>query len=270
MSADCDAVPGPARPSRLRRVGSAVVRVETFTMPQASRYARHVHDEHQLTWTSRGVLIVVTDSGSWVLPAARALWIPGGIPHEAVATAATTIQSLYISPTASPVLWERPQPLLASALFAEMVEYLARPAVSGKRRDRAEAMLFDLLEPVEVVSIQAPVPFDERAARVAHELLKNPSDSRTLDEWADSVSISARTIARAFRDETGLGFDRWRTLARLQAALQELAHGEPVSNVARHVGYRTTSAFVAAFRRETGTTPHRYFQAPHGDRDVAG
>jgi len=29
--------------------------------------------------------------------------------------------------------------------------------------------------------------------------------------------------------------------------------------VARHVGYETPSAFVAAFRRETGLTPASYF-----------
>jgi AraC-like DNA-binding protein len=29
--------------------------------------------------------------------------------------------------------------------------------------------------------------------------------------------------------------------------------------VARHVGYETPSAFVAAFRRETGLTPAAYF-----------
>ena len=29
--------------------------------------------------------------------------------------------------------------------------------------------------------------------------------------------------------------------------------------VARHVGYQTPSAFVAAFRRETGLTPAAYF-----------
>jgi len=39
-----------------------------------------------------------------------------------------------------------------------------------------------------------------------------------------------------------------------------LAAGEPVGNVARRVGYESVSAFVAAFRRETGVTPARYFR----------
>jgi AraC-like DNA-binding protein len=57
-------------------------------------------------------------------------------------------------------------------------------------------------------------------------------------------------------------FGRWRTLARLAAALPLLAAGKPVGNVARAVGYENPSAFVAAFRRETGATPGTYLH-PH-------
>jgi AraC-like DNA-binding protein len=54
-------------------------------------------------------------------------------------------------------------------------------------------------------------------------------------------------------------FGQWRRLARLHAALPRLAAGQAVGIVARHVGYETPSAFVAAFRRETGFTPAAYF-----------
>jgi AraC-like DNA-binding protein len=40
-----------------------------------------------------------------------------------------------------------------------------------------------------------------------------------------------------------------------------LAAGEGVGAVARRVGYTTPSAFVAAFRREIGTTPAAYFRS---------
>ena len=51
-------------------------------------------------------------------------------------------------------------------------------------------------------------------------------------------------------------------MLRLQAALHLLADGEQVGTVARLVGYDRASAFVAAFRRETGMTPATYFGAP--------
>jgi len=56
-----------------------------------------------------------------------------------------------------------------------------------------------------------------------------------------------------------MDFGRWRTRARLAASLAALAAGSSVDAAARQVGYATTSAYVAAFRREVGTTPARYF-----------
>ena len=59
-------------------------------------------------------------------------------------------------------------------------------------------------------------------------------------------------------------FGRWRTLLRMQAALPLLAAGQSVGRVSGRVGYGTPSAFVAAFRRETGQTPAAYFRGPGG------
>ena len=89
-----------------------------------------------------------------------------------------------------------------------------------------------------------------------------PPIPRTLHEWGRTVGASSRTLARAFLSDTGLSFGRWRTLVRLQASLPYLAEQVPVNAVARLVGYRTTSAYVAAFRAHTGVTPGRYFQRP--------
>jgi AraC-like DNA-binding protein len=74
------------------------------------------------------------------------------------------------------------------------------------------------------------------------------------------VGASGRTLAREFVAEAGVPFGRWRTLLRLQAALPLLAAGQPVSRVAGRVGYENPSAFVAAFRRQTGLTPAAYFR----------
>jgi AraC-like DNA-binding protein len=63
-------------------------------------------------------------------------------------------------------------------------------------------------------------------------------------------------------------FGRWRRLARLQAALPLLANGQSVGAVARHVGYQTASAFVAAFRTETGLTPAAYFRTQGGQAEA--
>lgn len=57
-----------------------------------------------------------------------------------------------------------------------------------------------------------------------------------------------------------MGFERWRTTARPAAALPLLAKGTPVGVTADQVGCATSSAFVAAFRREVGSTPAEHFR----------
>jgi len=236
--------------------------VATFPMPAGSVFDWHAHPEHQLAWAASGVLTVRTSSAAWVLPPTRALWIPAGLRHETLSSGAATMRSLYIRPDRSPVAWTAPTPVTASPLLAEMIGYLAGDTLAGAARARAEAVLADLLQPVAMTTIDLRMPDDDRARQVALALLANPADKRTLAEWGREAGASERTLARGFLAGTGLPFGRWRTLLRLQAALPALAAGDPVSAVARRAGYDTASAFVAAFRRETGLTPAAYFRNP--------
>jgi len=239
--------------------GSAVV-VATFPMPAGTKYDWHTHEDHQLAWAASGVLTVLTGDATWVLPPTRALWIPAGLPHETGSDGRATMRSLYVRPGLSPVGWTEPTPVAASPLLAELIGYLGG-TLDPRHRAHAELLLADLLAPMPMTTIQVRLPASGPARQLAEELRADPSDRRTLAEWGRQVAVSERTLARVFVTETGVSFGRWRTRLRLQAALPRLAHGEPVGRVASRVGYDTPSAFVAAFRRETGLTPAAYFRS---------
>jgi AraC-like DNA-binding protein/quercetin dioxygenase-like cupin family protein len=238
----------------------AAVVVATFPMPAGLVFDWHTHVDHQLAWAASGVLTVRTHGSAWVLPPTRALWIPAGLRHETLSPATATMRSAYVRPARCSIGWTEPTPVSASALLAELIGYLEDPALDGLRRANAEAVLVDTLRPVAMTTIEVRMPADDRARQVAERISANPADGRTLAEWGRAVGASERTLARAFLADTGVSFGRWRTLLRVQAALTALADGEPVGNVARRVGYDSDSAFVQAFRRETGVTPAAYFR----------
>jgi len=229
-------------------------------MPAGVVFNWHTHDDHQLAWAASGVLTVRTEAADWVLPPTRALWIPAGVRHETLAAGVATMRSLYLRTDRSPASWTEPVPVTVSRLLAELIGYLGTESLDTEARTRAEAMLGDVLSPVPMTTIEVRMPAEERAAAVAAGLLADPADGRMLAEWGRQVGASGRTLERAFLAGTGMTFGQWRRLIRLQAALPKLAAGLAVGAVARHVGYHTPSAFVAAFRKETGLTPAAYFR----------
>jgi AraC-like DNA-binding protein len=171
------------------------------------------------------------------------------------------MQAVYVRPHLFSITWTECTPVAASPLLGELIGYLADPALAPDARARGEAVVVDLLRPAVMASLDVRMPHDERALEVAEALRRCPADGRTLGEWGRQVGASERTLARSFLADTGLSFGRWRTVLRLSAALVDLAAGAPVSTVARSVGYESASAFVAAFRRETGVTPAAYFHS---------
>lgn len=234
-------------------------------MPRGKAFERHVHEAHQLAWAPTGVLMVELADRCWVLPPQLALWIPGGVWHATAAVRASVMQGLYLDPVACPPAWSEPTVLSISPLARHLIAHLDGD-LPGQARMRAEAVLLDVLRPVEWASIEVPLPADARACEVAGLLLADPADPRGLDDLARAVGSSPRTLLRLFLADTQLTFHQWRLQARIQAAVALLAEGESVSRVAARVGYATPSSFVAAFRRVTGHTPAAYVGRGHPPR----
>ncbi|MET0458459.1 MAG: helix-turn-helix transcriptional regulator [Ilumatobacteraceae bacterium] len=234
------------------------IAVQRFDLPSGHRFGRHRHSSHQLAWASRGLVTMGVGDRMWVLPRSRALWIPAGTHHDVRSSGVTTMMGIYFQPATCPIRWSEPTITDTSGLLGDLLEHLADDLEPGPRR-RVEAVVFDLLRPMRVATIDVPMPVDERGAAVAAALIADPADDRSLAEWGRQVGASGRTLARVIERETGMGFERWRTHVRIAAALTLLAAGGRVTRVAHDVGYSTPSAFVAAFRRTTGTTPGAYF-----------
>jgi AraC-like DNA-binding protein len=210
-------------------------------------------------WARSGVVTVGVVDTTWVLPPSRALFVPAGVPHTTAAASTAEMHSLYLRPDRCPPLWMEPAVLAAVPMFAALVGHLSDPGLADDARRRAEAVLFDVLVPAPVASVELTWPRDDRARRVADALAADPADDRDGATWAREVGASERTLSRLFVAETGVGLGRWRTRLRVRIALELLATGTPVAVVGRQVGYRTTSAFIAAFRREVGVTPSQCF-----------
>ena len=225
-------------------------------------YECHSHDRAQLLYASVGVMSVLTPDGGFVVPPQRALWLPARTQHEVHFRSRTSVRTLYIEPHAHARLPRQCRIIEVS----ELLRALILEAVNlrgGYEVARREEHIMELI-PLEIVAmpatpLHAPMPSEERLARVCRAIFRQPSLEKGLDECARSAGVSARTLCRLFRRETGMSFAAWRQHIRLLEAMSRLAVGHAVGTVAFDVGYHSASAFTAMFRRAFGTTPKQYF-----------
>ena len=159
-----------------------------------------------------------------------------------------------------PSSWSEPTPVAAGTLLAELIAHLGDDLVDIEARVHAEAVIFDLLEPLTTATIEMQDAAATGAPLKWRAPFRRPRTTLVTLKIGVATSERAPAPSPAAFLETGVGFGRWRTMVRMQAAAPMLAEGTPVSRVARSVGYATTSAFIAAFRRETGLTPAVYFK----------
>lgn len=223
----------------------------------------HVHMRHQLIYASRGVVHMNTSVGEWILPPSRALWIAGGVEHSLLVKRPASLHVLYIAPDRynlpgielcgvveiTPLVRE-----LIAACTALPWDY--QPETDSSRLVQ---VLMDRVQLLQHAPLDLMMPSDPRALRMVEILKRDPGSRRSLAELAREAGASGRTIERLFTQETQLAFGAWRHRHRMLYALERLAYGQNVTNVALEAGYESPSSFIAAFRIMFGTTPSKYF-----------
>ena len=231
----------------------------------------HAHPGwHQLVYAAEGFFGVHTPSAGWVVPPARGVWLPDGTTHRLTTRVRSLLHTVYIDAalgTTAPELAPPaivPQVVHVSPLVRELIAHVVRRGVLHVHvaADRhVIGVLLDELTTMPVAPLALPQPADGRCRAVADRLRADPS--LTIDEVAAGVGASRRTVERGFADQAGMSLGRWRRRAQMLRALELLAAGQSVTVTGLAVGFSTTSAFVAAFRRELGTPPGRYFGGAH-------
>jgi len=224
----------------------------------------HRHTRAQLVCAMTGVMTITCDAGTVVVPPNRAVWIPERADHKVRMSGKVSMRSLYIHKDWPGFQSSKHQMLNLSPLTRELIKEATRllnHEGPSPRYVRVIGMLRDQLCAIDQPPLVLPMPEDGRVRKVTDSLLNGTLEDRSIKEWARAAGASVRNLRRLFVRETGMSFARWRQQARLLEALRRLADGQSVTQVASEVGYESASAFISAFKKETGVTPRQYFQA---------
>lgn len=227
------------------------------------RIAGHTHPRAQILFPLDGVYRVNTPISNWVVPPTQAIWIPPHIHHEVFSNSSMNSLILFVDETyARPLPHEcmviNVSPLLYD-LFCKAVEF-GNEYSPGDKKSRFFLVLLDELNEMQPAPLKLPMPRDKRLRYIIEILLNNPGDNRSLFELSREAGASERTVARIFIKETGFTYANWRKQHLLLEAIERLGQGQSVSDVALDLGYKSSSAFIAMFRRSLGVSPGHYFR----------
>ncbi|WDE07421.1 helix-turn-helix transcriptional regulator [Thalassomonas viridans] len=226
--------------------------------PDGFYIAGHKHERHQLLYATSGIMRLYTDNEIWIVPNDRAVYIPAGTVHAVKMYGDVTMHTLYIDASARESEPESLRVILVSDLMRELIKALGREAVvyrPGSRGDKIAGLIASELELAKNEAFNIPLPADARLQTLCSHLLANPSDRSTLDDWSGRCGASPRTLSRLFEQELGMSFRRWRQIIRFHHAIESLAQGKPIKQVAAECGYLSPSAFSAAFQSVIGHAP---------------
>jgi AraC-like DNA-binding protein len=220
----------------------------------------HRHLWGQLIYAGSGVMRVRAGGMLWIVPPARAVWVPAGSEHEIHGLGAFAMRTLYFPSEMISKLPGECCVLEVTPLLRELVLELVEQCPIDETEEtsmRLATVTIDRIAEARTLPLQLPLPCDPRALRLCEALRDEPWSAASLGELARVAGASPRTIQRLFLAETGMAFSQWRQRLRLLHGATALGAGKSVTVAGLEAGYSGTSAFIAAFRKHFGFTPSR-------------
>lgn len=191
----------------------------------------HQHSWGQFLYAQKGVLQVSTNNERYIVPPEQGVWIMPYVDHEVTAVTELAITSFYFANELLPKLPKTSSVLQVSHFLKTLI--------------------------IEANKILPHYCWEETDGRLLR-LIADPSNKHNVVEWGKIIGMSARSLSRLFKKETGLSYRQWRQRLNIQIAMSQLSAGKSATSIALTLGYESPSAFIHMFKKNTATTPSLY------------
>ena len=247
---------------------------ETVWVEGSHRIVAHSHDRAQLIHSLVGHLVVEVEEQAFLLTPETALWIPANVEHAVFAQDSVHYCSVFISAkitngvSGAPLHSESSQ--VHRVYMRPLLQQLAISAAEFSQsneltvqQNRLLEVLVDQVLNIKPCDLVLSLPRDRRLMEIIPALISEPSLADDLSSLAIKANISARTVERIFKKETGYSYKQWQQRLILLRAIAMLKSGTAIKRIALELGYQTSSAFIAMFKRIMKLTPSQYIKSLH-------
>ena len=187
--------------------------VDRLVFPAGFRGKWHTHPAAQLIYPGRGVMVLETAAGCWVVPPQQACWLPSDEDHRVQTSSGFEMLSVYCRGSLLRRLPEAPGVVAVSGLLRECIFALEK--AGPRSRLVSLALLFSHEVKVEIAPpLFVPPLRSSRLKQIEAVLSRDPGNDKPLSEWASELGATSRTLARAFEREANMTFTAYRKQAQ--------------------------------------------------------
>ena len=236
--------------------------LRTMCMPNDAIFPEHIHSWGEFVYSHNGVVQVMIDQKRYLVPPQYGLWLPPDMKHVGLNRRAVLQTSLYVAGELCHRLPHKPQALMVTPFMRSLLDHTRESNLdfNSDRHLRLLTVLLDELMETPRAGTFLPASNDSVLGEILHNIEQHPEDNQSVAEIAARASITERTLARKCRQDLGMTLTEWRNRMRIICAIGMIEKGSNVESIAMKFGYSSTSAFIAMFKKLTGTTPASYRQ----------
>ncbi len=197
----------------------------------------------------------------FLAPPHLAIWVPAGIRHRSYNRKPIEYCSLNIAAAMTTEFPSKTSLIKVTPIVSAIIDDFRQREISVAEAPqdlRLVQVLLDQLATRETQHHFLPSSSNKYLAPILSAVEENPTDDTSLQQWAERVHTTERTLARHCQTELGMSFTEWRLRVRYLYSMDLLRNGHSVKEVALTLGYNQASPFIAMFKKYSGQTPEQY------------
>ena len=235
--------------------------VEKKTLAVNTRLDNQHSDSGRFIFTEGGVVAVITEQGRYLVPPQQVIWLPSAVNYQLVAATSAVIVCYHLLPQTQYKLKQTTSVLGIDGfilhLFKETLES-QEMHYGAKDFYHLSHLLLNRLTQAKPLSLFLPVLKDKRLLAITRRQQKYPALKTDLVGWGKFVKTSSRTLSRLFKNETGMTYSQWKQTMLIHIAIIELCLGVSIADIAKSLGYESSSAFIYMFKKQMHVTPSHF------------
>jgi AraC-like DNA-binding protein len=223
----------------------------------------HEHQRGQISFVAKGYQYFHIENKIYLVPQNHVIWIPSGIKHKSHSEA-ENIDLMVVLYKIIPEFefFKSVRVFVAPVVLKEMLLYAAKWSKNLQDNIEQYHFLQAILNSLpnfcsENTNLQIPIPSNEKLIPICEEINCNFKYGIDIELLANKVAMSARTLQRIFKSETGITVQKYHQLIRILKSIELIDQKKyTLSEVAYLVGYKSLSAFTSSYQSIMKSTPN--------------